>query len=55
MKLRAKVFAAAAIALLLVPNVAYADSRGGGDCEQEDDCRDSKREKPKFQTKFFSE
>jgi hypothetical protein len=55
MKLRAKLFALTAIALLLVPNVAYADSRNN-DCEQEDDCRDdNKREKPKFQTKFFSE
>ncbi len=55
MKLRAKLFALTALALLLVPNVAYADSRNNDCDQQEDDCRDSKREKPKFQTKFFSE
>jgi hypothetical protein len=55
MKLRTKLTAIATVMLLLVPNAAYADSHNKRcDAQKEDDCRD-KREKPKFQTKFFSE
>ena len=55
MKLRTKLAAAATIMLLLLSNAAYADSHNNRcDDRTEDDCRD-KREKPKFQTKFFSE
>ncbi len=50
--------AAVALALLLVPNVALADnartSCGEFSMQQDDECN-GKREKPKFQTKFFSE
>lgn len=59
MKLNARLTAIATVALLLLPNAAYAqnrnvncDERGMENSEQ---CRDAKREKPRFQTKFFSE
>jgi hypothetical protein len=56
MKLKAKLAAALTLALLAVPNVAQADDNGRcDDAGMEDDCRDDRREKPKFQTKFFSE
>jgi hypothetical protein len=41
-----------ALTILPTANSVYADDRGS-DCEQSDD--DCKREKPRFQTKFFSE
>ena len=55
MKLRTMLAAVATIMLLMAPHAAYADSHNNRcDDQKEDDCRD-KREKPKFQTKFFSE
>lgn len=61
MTLKAKIAAAAMLALLFVPNAAYAGDRRdkceGPAVTQNDNCRpdDGERRKPKFQTKFFSE
>lgn len=58
MKLTVKIAVIALIALLSLPVAttgAYADDNDRHRCEEQsqDDC-DSKRKKPKFQTKFFS-
>jgi len=57
MSIRGKIAAVVALALLVAPNAALADN--GQNCNgpaamQDDDCK-GKREKPRFQTKFFSE
>ena len=57
MSIRGKIAAVIALALLVAPNAALADN--GQNCNgpaamQDDDCK-GKREKPRFQTKFFSE
>ena len=58
MNLTRRLAATALLALLLLPNAAYARDNDRDDCKgaamQDDDCRDGKREKPRFQTKFFS-
>lgn len=53
MKIASKLAAAAIVALLLVPSVALADNHKK-DCDVEENDDDCKREKPRFQTKFFS-
>lgn len=56
-----KFAAVAMLALLFVPNAAYADDRRNGKCDRnaaiQDNCRpdEGDRRKPTFQTKFFSE
>jgi hypothetical protein len=57
MSIKAKIAAALVLALLMTPDAALAGSNR--DCDgpaatQDDDCK-AKRDKPKFQTKFFSE
>lgn len=56
MRFKPRIAAAVALALMLVPDVAVADERNcsGPEASQHDDCKE-KREKPRFQTKFFSE
>lgn len=60
MTLRSKLAAAATLALLFLPNAAYADDRRNkcdGPVAMQENCRpdDGDRRKPKFQTKFFAE
>jgi hypothetical protein len=59
MKIAPKLAIALALAMLALPNVstaAYADG-GNGFCERAEnrDLDECKREKPKLQTRFFSE
>lgn len=58
MKIRSRLIALAALALLLVPNVAHADDDGDGKdrcdvpvAQQDDDCKEKR--KGGFQTRFF--
>lgn len=54
MKIASRLAVATLLAMLIAPtvtSVAYADSRHCDAQQQDDD--DCKREKPKFQTKFF--
>lgn len=58
MKVAPKLIAAALVALLLTPMAttgAYADNRDDKCSVSDEDDDDCKRNKPKFQTKFFSE
>jgi hypothetical protein len=60
MKIAPKLAVALALALLALPNVstaAYADNndRDFCDLEENQDKDECKREKPKLQTRFFSE
>jgi hypothetical protein len=58
MKRASKFIAAALVALLLVPMAttgAYADNRSDQSSQSDEDDDKRKRDKPKFQTKFFSE
>jgi hypothetical protein len=57
MKRTRKLAVAAVLALLILPTfqtAAYADDRRNN-CEEQEDEDDDCREKPRFQTKFFSE